>query len=89
MKLLTLSCAVAFAVLFISPPHDCDGLENDAGHADHCQGCLFAAASSAVLEKPSSTLPYYEFVGPVAGAPAPGYPRMQAAHHRNRAPPLS
>lgn len=89
MKLLTLSCAVVFAVLFTSPPHDCDGLEDVAGHADHCQGCLFAAASPAVLEKLSSTLPHYEFVGPVAVAPEPGYPRMQAAQHRNRAPPLS
>ncbi len=89
MKLLTLSCAVVFAVLFTSPPHDCDGLEDVAGHADHCQGCLFAAVSPAVLEKPSSTLPHYEFVGPVAVAPEPGYPRMQAAQHRNRAPPLS
>ncbi len=88
MKFLTLSCAVIFALLFASPPHDCTGLET-AGHVDHCQGCLFAAASSAVLEKSSSTFPDYEFVGPVAGVSEPGYFRFQYAHHQNRAPPLT
>ena len=88
MKLLTLSSVLVFAFLFTSPPHHCHGLEPDAANADHCQGCLFATASSAVLEKSSSTLPDYEFVGFVAGAPEPGYPRTQDAQHRNRAPPL-
>ena len=87
MKLLTLFSAVVLALLFTSPPHECTGLEN-AGHVDHCQGCLFAAASSAVLEKSSSALPDYEFVGPVAVASEPGYPRFQDAQHQNRAPPL-
>ncbi|MCY3772493.1 MAG: hypothetical protein OXG98_10805 [Gemmatimonadetes bacterium] len=88
MKLLTLSCVIAFAVFFTSPPHDCDELETDAGHVDHCQICLFATASSAVLEKSSPTLPDYDFVGPVAAASQPGYPRIQVEQHRNRAPPL-
>lgn len=88
MKLLTLSCAVIFALLFTSPPHDCTGLET-AGHVDQCQGCLFTAASSAVLDKSSSTLPDYELVGLVAGVSEPGFPRIQDAHHQNRAPPLT
>lgn len=88
MKLLTLFCAVVFALFFTGPPHDCTELETGAEHADHCQGCLYAV-SSAVLEKPSSTLPVYEFVGHAAGAQEPGYPRIQDAQHRNRAPPLS
>ena len=88
MKLLTLSCAVLFALLFASAPHDCAELETSAAHVDHCQGCLFAASSYAVLEKSSSTLPDYEFVCPVAGEREPGYPRLQVAQYRNRAPPL-
>ena len=87
MKLLTLSCAIIFALLFAGPSHDCTGLET-AGHVDHCQGCLFAAASYAVLEQSSSTRPVYEYVGLVAGASKPGYPRIQDAQHQNRAPPL-
>lgn len=88
MRLLTLSCAVVIALVFTGPTHDCTGLENDAGHADQCQVCLFAATFSAVLEKSSSPLPEFKFVGTVAGAPEPGHPRIQVAQHRNRAPPL-
>ena len=88
MKLLTLSCAIVFAVFFTSPPHDCDELETDAGHVEHCQTCLCAAVFSAVLEKSSPTLPDYDIVGPAAGASQPGYPRIQTKQHRNRAPPL-
>lgn len=89
MKLLTLSCAVVFALLVTSPQHDCAELENAAGHVDQCQACLLAAMPYAVLEKSSVILPDFEFVGPVAVAPEPGYPRIQVAQHRNRAPPLS
>lgn len=88
MKLLTLSCAVVIALIFTGPTHDCTGLENGAGHVDHCQGCLLSATSSAVIEKSSPPLPDFEFVGIVAGAPESGYPRIQVAQHRNRAPPL-
>lgn len=88
MKLLTLSCAVVFAVFFTSPPHDCDELETDAGHVEHCQICLCAAAFSAVLEDSSSPLPEYDVVGLAACASQPGYPRIQVEQHRNRAPPL-
>lgn len=88
MKLLTFTSVLVFALLFASDPHDCAALETSAAHVDHCQGCLIAAASFAVLEKSSSTLPDYEFVCPVAGEPEPGYPRLQDAQHRNRAPPL-
>ncbi|MCY3713274.1 MAG: hypothetical protein OXH02_08310 [Gemmatimonadetes bacterium] len=91
MKLFTLSLAVVFALFFTGPPHDCDELESDAdhaGHADHCQGCLFATAFSAVLEKSSTTFPDYEFVGPAAGTSQPGHPRIEANQHRNRSPPL-
>ena len=89
MKFLTLSCAVLFALLFTGPPHGCAGLENAAGHAEHGPGCLFAPAYPAVMEKLPSILPDYGFVGPVPGAPEPGYPRTLAAQHTNRAPPLS
>ncbi|MXW03778.1 MAG: hypothetical protein F4Z81_01790 [Gemmatimonadetes bacterium] len=88
MKLLTLSFAVAFAVYFAHPPHDCDELETDAGHVEHCQICLCAAAFTAVLEQSSPTLPDYDIVGFAAGASQPGHPRIQAKQHRNRAPPL-
>ena len=92
MKLRTLFLTVAFALFFTSPPHehehDCDEVETHTEHADHCQLCLFATASSAVLEESSSTLPVYDFVGHAAGASQPGHPRIQAKQHRNRAPPL-
>lgn len=89
MKLLTLSCAVVSALFFASPPHDCDELETDAGHSDHCQICLYATASSAVHEESPSPLPEYDVVGPAASASQPGYPRIQVEQHRNRAPPLT
>ena len=90
MKLLTLTLTVVFALFFTSPPHehDCDEVETHTEHADHCQLCLFATASSAVLEESSSTLPVYDFVGQAASASQPGHPRIQAKQHRNRAPPL-
>ncbi len=87
-KLFALSCAVVFALFLTSPPHDCDELETDAGHADHCPVCLSATAPSAVLEDSSSFLPDFGAVGTVAGSPEPGYPRIQNTQHRNRAPPL-
>lgn len=89
MKLLTLSFAVAFAVYFAHPPHDCDELlETEAGHVEHCQLCLGAAAFTAVLEHASPTLPDYDIVGYAAGVSQPGHPRIQVEQHRNRAPPL-
>lgn len=89
MKLLTLSSILVFAFLFTSPPHHCHGLEPGAAYADQCQGCLFGAASSAVIEKSPSVLPDHEFVGFVAAATEPGYPQTRNAQHPNRAPPLS
>ena len=92
MKLFTLSCAVAFALFFASPPHDCDEVETDADHADHvdhCLTCLCAATFSAVPEKTPSILPVYDVVGSAAGASQPGHPRIQDKQHRNRAPPLA
>ncbi|MXY47908.1 MAG: hypothetical protein F4Y38_01275 [Gemmatimonadetes bacterium] len=88
MKLLTLSFVLVFAFLFTSPPHHCHGLESDAANADHCQGCLLGAASSAVLEDSPDSPPDHAMVGFVAGAPETGYPQTRNAQHLNRAPPL-
>ena len=88
MKLLTLYFAVVFAVYFAHPPHDCDEPETEAGHVEHGQTCLCAAAFTAVLAHVSPTLPDYDIVGPAAGASQPGHPRIQPKQHRNRAPPL-
>lgn len=88
MKLLTLSFILVFAFLFTSPPHHCHGLESDAANADHCQGCLFGTASSAVLVVSPSSLPDHAIVGVVAAAPETGYPQTRTAQHLNRAPPL-
>ena len=88
MKLLTLFSVLVFAFLFTSPPHHSHGLETDAAHVDHCQGCLFGAASSAVLEEPLDSPPDHALVGFVAVAPETGYPQTRNAQHLNRAPPL-
>ena len=88
MKLLTLSSVLVFAFLFTSPPHHSHGLETDAASADHCQGCLFSAAFSAVLVASPTALPDHAFVGFVAAAPETGYPQTRNAQHLNRAPPL-
>lgn len=87
-KRLTLACAAVFAFFLASPPHECDVLETDADHADHCPVCLSATAPSAVLEDSSAFLPDYGLVGHVAGTPEPGYPRIRNTQHQNRAPPL-
>ena len=88
MKLLTLFSVLVFAFLFTSPPHHSHGLETDAAHVDHCQGCLFGAASSAVLEDSPPSLPDHAIVGFVAAAPETGHPQTRNAQHLNRAPPL-
>lgn len=88
MKLLTLFFVLVFAFLFTSPPHHSHGPETDAANADHCQGCLFGAASSAVLVASPPSLPVHAFIGFVAAAPETGYPQARNAQHLNRAPPL-
>ena len=87
MKILTLSCVLVYAILFASPPAHCHGLDSHAGHEDHCQGCQFTFASSAVYKKSSAPLPVYNEVDSAVARPEFHYTRTQDELLRNRAPP--
>ena len=88
MKLLSLSCILVYALLFASPPLHCHGLEASTGHEDHCQGCQYTFASSAVLDKSTVQVPSCDAFGPEVDGTGLCFSQSHTGILGSRAPPV-